>query len=95
MEKITSENWTFTGFKANELLALISLGAKPVVGSAEPDLVYFLTVMDDEGVDVFQQEYSSLEMAIESINQKYSHWTFQDRAGSSSSGSGCGDCAAH
>jgi hypothetical protein len=94
MEIITTDNWTFTGFKANELLALISLGAKPATDSIEPDLIYFLTVMDNDGIEVFQQEYSSLDMAIEKINLKYSHWTFQDRVGSTS-GSGCGDCAAH
>lgn len=94
MEKITEENWTFCGFKANELLAVISLGAKPSSSGTETDLLYYLTVMDNDGKDVFQQEYSSLSLAIDTINAKYSHWSFQDRAGVST-GSGCGDCAAH
>lgn len=91
-QKITAQNWTYTGFKSSDLLAFIHLGAKPTETGSQ--LLYLITVLKSLELEVFQLEYSKLEDAIDAINKKYHHWDFLDR-GEMSTGGGCGSCAAH
>jgi hypothetical protein len=92
---VTAQNWTFTGFESSELLAFIHLGAMPEQEKGqEAKLLYLVTVLKSLEEEVFQLEFESLEEAINSINQRYSHWEFKDR-GERSDGGGCGTCAAH
>jgi len=92
---ITAQNWTYTGFESSELLAFIHLGAAPAASDTqEAKLLYLVTVLKSLEEEVFQLEFDSLDLAIDAINQRYSHWEFKDR-GERSDGGGCGSCAAH
>ncbi len=92
--QVTCDNWTHCGYKSLQLQALITIGAHPTQGTAEPALVYYLTLLDTDFKEVFQQEFSTLEQAISSLNDRYGHWEFTDRE-KSTEGSGCGSCEAH
>jgi hypothetical protein len=94
MEKITADNWTFAGYRSDSLTAILSLGAVPSQES-EVDIIYYMSVIDPDGSDLYQEEFTTLAESITKINTKYGHWDFIDRQGNSASGGGCGDCAAH
>ena len=89
---VNAENWTYTGYKSSDLLVLIHLGAEPSEG--ETKVLYLVTLLKNQEEEVFQLEYSELSKAIDSINQRYSHWEFVDRAERLDDG-GCGTCSAH
>lgn len=92
--QIHQDNWTTARFQGPETLAFIALGAKPSK-SGEAELVWSLTVTDLEYQEIFQQSYSSLELALEQINKKYSHWTLTDAGLKIRDGDGCSSCHAH
>lgn len=94
MEKITADNWTFMAYQSKNLSAILSLGATPGE-NGQADLLYYMTVMDEDGNDLYQEDFTDLPQAILKINTKYSHWSLVDRQENNSSGGGCGDCAAH
>ncbi len=95
MQRVGQENWTHTGYKSIDLQALITIGAKPGEDtSAEPIIQYFVTLLDLDLNEVFQQGFNELEEALEFINERYGHWDFADREKSSKT-SGCDSCAAH
>ena len=88
---VTTQNWSHCGHKFLQLQAFITLGGVP---GQNPGLVYCLTLMEEDGAELYQQEFSTLEEAISTLNGRYGHWEFFDRESAPSSG-GCGDCQAH
>ena len=89
--KVTTQNWPHCGHKFSQLQAFIGLGGVP---DQRPGLVYCLTLMEEDGAELYQQDFSTLEEAIANLEERYGHWEFFDREQASSSG-GCGDCSAH
>ena len=97
MEKITADNWTFTAYQAQDLTVILSFGASPALNdSKSPQELYFMTVMDKDGQDLYQEEFHDISEALVRVNLKYGHWEFQDRqVGSAADDGSCGTCAAH
>lgn len=94
MNNITENNWTFCHFKSLQLKAFISFGADPVEDlSAEPALLYFVTLTDHDDAEVFQSDFEKLDLACDFLNEKYGHWEFIN-AEEDNGGGGCGTCAA-
>jgi hypothetical protein len=94
MPKVNTENWSFGGYKNSKLKAFISFGADFLLETQKQHEIFFLTVTDNNFKEVFQQDHSSLNEAIEALNSRYAHWDWDNRRLSSDDG-GCGTCAAH
>jgi hypothetical protein len=91
MQCVTTTNWTFTRYKKDNFLALVTFGADPE--SLENNcLEYYVTVLEDEIQETFQQKFASLTEACLFLNQQYSDWDFEDQTAPKS---GCSTCAAH
>ncbi len=94
---ITQENWSYSYYNMLELRAFISLAGEP--DSLFPDQVnyiYTATITNQEHKEIFQASHSSLELAIEQINTKHSHWNFENPLVKTSvADEGCGSCSAH
>jgi len=91
MNMITNENWTYCRFKSENFLAFISFGADPE-SIKEDRLDYYVTVLENEDIETFQEKFSSLSKACLYINKNYSGWEFEDQTVKKS---GCSTCAAH
>lgn len=72
-------------------MAMISFGANPE-SISEDRLEYYVTVLEDEEKEVFQQTFDSVTEACMFLNENYSDWTFEDQTATKS---GCSTCAAH
>ena len=59
MELLTLENWSHGQYIKDEMRAIISCGA-----SYDNQLEYYITVLDENDDEVFQQKFNSLESAI-------------------------------
>lgn len=92
VKRVDAENWTFSGYKSTDLLAFIHLGAEPRGDQAQ--ILYLVTVLNQDEEEVFQMEFLTLPEAIDSINGRYHHWEFVDRTQRLDDG-GCGSCSAH
>ena len=91
--KVTTDNWTHTQYVLDNLRALISLGAsweKPA------ELIYLVTLLDENDQEVFQQEFKTLESACDYINKRYQdEWPIVDLMAPASKEGGCASCVAH
>lgn len=99
MEKniyINDSNWSYLHYQNDRIRAFISLGAKPNESDDKNnDQViecFFATVTDPDYQEIFQKEFSLLSEACDYLNERYAHWTLQDRR---ISASGCSTCHAH
>ncbi|TNE99415.1 MAG: hypothetical protein EP326_08195 [Deltaproteobacteria bacterium] len=91
---INQENWNFTYYKSSKLKAFISLSGEN--RGDEVQILYTLTVTDEDDNEKFQAGFESLPQAVTKINSQYGHWEFVDlEQGKSSDDGGCGSCAAH
>ncbi|HXH29232.1 MAG TPA: hypothetical protein VNJ01_00300 [Bacteriovoracaceae bacterium] len=72
-------------------MALITFGASPE-SIASDSLEYFVTVLENEDQEVFQQEFDSLNDACFYLNENYQDWKLEDQTATKS---GCSTCAAH
>jgi hypothetical protein len=91
---INNRNWSHTHFKSEHSLAFLSIGGDTALeDNSAPEILYFLTVTDHEYVEIYQECYEDISLAIADLNKKYSHWELIDAE--NKSGSGCGSCAAH
>lgn len=91
---INSDNWTFCHYASANLKAIISFGASPE--STSDELEYYVTVIDEEGKDVFQKDFNSLDSACSYINNRYQKiWKFVDATVKTVDASGCSTCVAH
>ena len=66
---ITNENWTHTSYKNENLNALITFGSAPDI--LDDRFTYYLTVLDHEQNEVYQEEFTTLDNACSQINKKY------------------------
>lgn len=90
---INEQNWDQSMYSSQQLNAFISLLAAP--NENAPDQVrmeYGVTLSDKEFKELNQKIFPSLPMAIDDLNNRYSHWKEEVR-GASGSG-GCGSCEA-
>jgi hypothetical protein len=91
MRCVNTENWTYCRYLSESFMALITFGADPA-GLDEDRLEYYVTVLENEQQEVFQQSFDSLVDACLYLNEKYGDWTFQDQTVAKT---GCSTCAAH
>lgn len=92
MQCVNSENWTFCRYQKDVFLAMISFGADPE-SMKEDRLEYYVTVLENEEKEIFQQSFDNLADACLYLNANYGDWTFEDQTASTESG--CSSCAAH
>jgi hypothetical protein len=72
-------------------MALITFGADPE--SIENNrLEYYVTVLENEIQESFQQKFEDLADACLFLNANYGDWAFEDQTAPKS---GCSTCAAH
>ena len=91
MQRVNLENWTFCRYEMGNMLAMITFGACPE-SLLEDRLEYYVTVLEDEEKEVFQEQFVTLAEACVFLNEKYGDWTFEDQTATKS---GCSTCAAH
>lgn len=91
MQRINTNNWTHTRYTQGNFMALISFGASPE-GIEKDEMEYYVTVLEDETYEKYQETFKSLPEACFFINNKYQDWNFVDELGPKS---GCSTCAAH
>ena len=90
---VTEENWTHCGYISTKAQALITMGSEP----SQCQIIYYLTLLDNDYKELFQQEFASLAEAVSVLNDRYCHWQFVDREQENvrEDGDGCGSCQAH
>ncbi len=91
MQCVTVENWSYCRYENKNFMALISFGANPE-SLQEDRLEYYVTVLENEDQEVFQERFDSLTDACLYLNDHYADWTFEDQTFTKS---GCSTCAAH
>lgn len=91
MQSVNIENWTYCRYEKENFWAQITFGADPE-SLSEDRLEYYVTVLQDEMSEVFQQKFETLTGACLYLNQNYSDWTFHDQTAAKT---GCSTCAAH
>lgn len=91
MQSVNTDNWTYCRYASENFLALITFGADPET-IKEDRLDYYVTVLEDEEKEVFQQRFDSLAEACLFLNENYQDWTFENQTAEKS---GCSTCAAH
>lgn len=91
MQCVNVENWSYCRFEKGPFMAFISFGASPESVS-EDSLEYYVTVLESEEKEVFQETFDSLALACRYLNENYADWTFEDQTATKS---GCSTCAAH
>jgi hypothetical protein len=89
---ITNQNWTTARFKQGEMLAFISSGGDLSSTGNVVD-VFYLVVSNLDYQEVSEQSFSTLNEALDAINNKFFHWELISLA--QNTGSGCDSCAAH
>lgn len=91
MQRVNLENWTYCRYENGDFMALVTFGADPESIAADR-LDYYVTVLESEEKEVFQERFGSLGEACLFLNQKYGDWSFNDQTATKS---GCSTCAAH
>jgi hypothetical protein len=91
MQCVNIENWSFCRYLNGNIMAFISFGADPE-SLKEDRLDYYVTVLEDEEKEIFQESFSALNEACLYLNENYGDWTFEDQTATKS---GCSTCAAH
>lgn len=91
MRCVNNENWTYCRYLQGQFMSMITFGADPE-SVKEDRLEYYVTVLENEEKEVFQQQFESLSEACLFINQNYADWSFEDQ---SVKKEGCSTCAAH
>ncbi len=94
--KIHQANWPYANFQQNGKKAFLSLVAEPNGSGEAVNVSYGLTVTEGDYLELFQEDFTSLDCALEEINQRYGDWRFYegDKA-QGLSGDGCESCSAH
>jgi hypothetical protein len=91
MQCVNVENWSYCRYEKGNFKAFITFGADPE--SLEEDrLEYYVTVLEDDEKEIFQEKFDSLSQACFILNEKYSDWSFSNQTAPKS---GCSTCAAH
>lgn len=95
--KVTKDNWSHTHYSFENLRALITFGANwdDKLGKSS-DLLYFVTVIDEDDHEVFQKQFQILNDACDYINNRYQNeWPIVDLANLKNKEGGCASCVAH
>lgn len=92
---VNLKNWNFAHYNSEHFKAFIGMtGELEEVNEVVSQVIlYSVTVLDAEEVEVFQRDFKSLKDAIACINENYGHWQFNDPT--DKSGGGCSSCSAH
>ncbi len=91
MLSVNTKNWTYSRYSKGEFMALITFGADPESVS-EDRLEYYVTVLEQEVHEAFQEKFNTLADACMFLNANYGDWTFEDQTAAKG---GCSTCAAH
>lgn len=91
MQCVNIENWTYCRYEKGNFKAFITFGSSPEA-IATDRLEYFVTVLENDEKEIYQETFDSLSDACFTLNEKYSDWTFTDQLAPKS---GCSTCAAH
>lgn len=91
MQCVNIDNWSFCRYEKGDFMALITFGSNPEK-IAEDSLEYYVTVLEKEEKEIFQETFDSLNEACVFLNKNYADWTFMDQTAPKS---GCSTCAAH
>lgn len=95
MHTLSPSNWNFCSYNSSTIKAFISIGGTPE-GEENDQLCYFVnSTSEDFTKQYFQQEFKTIDKALEFINKRYGHWDFVDASIQKDSESGCGSCEAH
>jgi hypothetical protein len=100
--QVNLENWTFTRYRNEDLLAQISVGGRLLEKSPQDfQEIFYATVCRLDGEEIFQKEFVTLDEAIDFLNAHYGDWGFEDlileqeNGLSQDASSGCGSCQNH
>ena len=91
MQSVNLNNWTYCRYETGNFMALITFGADPE-SLIQDNFQYYVTVLENEEKEVFQESFTSLAEACLYLNENYQDWTFNDQTATKS---GCSTCAAH
>jgi hypothetical protein len=91
MQRINIENWTYCRYEKGDFMAMITFGANPE-SIQEDRLEYYVTVLEKEEKEIFQESFESVSEACYYLNENYADWTFENQTATKS---GCSTCAAH
>jgi len=91
MLSVNIKNWTFTRYHKADFMAMITFGADPESLGADR-LEYYVTVLQNEIHETFQEKFNSLADACLFLNANYGDWGFEDQTAAKT---GCSTCAAH
>lgn len=91
MQSVNSKNWTYSRYNKGNFMALITFGADPE-STEEGRLEYYVTVLENEMNETFQEQFPSLTEACLYLNANYGDWAFEDQTAPKT---GCSTCAAH
>jgi hypothetical protein len=91
VHSVNTDNWTYCRYQKGNFLALVTFGTSPELATQDR-LEYYVTVLENETNEIFQQEFSTLADACLYLNAHYADWSFEDQTAEKS---GCSTCAAH
>lgn len=91
MLSVNIKNWTYSRYSKGDFMALVTFGADPE-SMSDDRLEYYVTVLENEIHEAFQEKFTSLADACMFLNANYGDWTFEDQTAPKS---GCSTCAAH
>ena len=91
MQVVNSDNWTYCRYQSENFIAMITFGADPE-SLKDNRLEYYVTILEDEEKEIFQEKFDSLAEACVFLNENYQDWNFEDQTATKS---GCSTCAAH
>lgn len=91
MQCVNIENWSYCRYEKDDFMALITFGSNPEKMD-EDRLEYYVTVLEKEEKEIFQETFDSITEACLFLNQNYADWSFNDQMVPKS---GCSTCAAH
>jgi hypothetical protein len=89
---INTENWTLARLKQGELLAFVSSGGELSSDDKVVD-VFYVVVSNLEYQEISEHSFPTLDLALQELNKKFSHWELTSLK--QNTGSGCDSCAAH
>lgn len=88
---VLNDNWNTTYYENGNLKAMISLGIG-LSGEESPE--FYVSLVDNEHNDIFQESFETLDAACSYINKKYQD-TWELKSLIKTSTGGCSTCVAH
>lgn len=92
MSSFNNNNWNHSQYQSEHNKAIISIGAHE---NKPEEICYYITVLDEENNELFQQEFKELDQACQEINSRYQDiWDYNDLSQEKKK-TGCDSCSAH